>query len=81
MNTLSPIALILWYYQQGLPLSKEERQQLMGWTQESEDRKILLTDLVYQKKWMELTLLEFLNEFDQTISHIKSKFEGVADPV
>ncbi len=72
MKPISPIALILWHYQQGSQLSAEERKQLLDWTEQSEDRKRFLNDLIYQKKWVELTLMQFLNEFDHTISQIKS---------
>jgi hypothetical protein len=75
MKPISPIALILWHYQQGSQLSTEERQQLLHWTEQSEERRLLLSDLIYKKKWVELTLMEFLNEFDQTIAHIKSRLE------
>jgi hypothetical protein len=75
MKLISPIALILWHYQQGAQLSTEERRQLLQWTEQSEDRRMLLSDLIYQKKWVELTLMQFLNEFDQTIAHIKSGLE------
>lgn len=76
MKPISPIALILWHYQQGSQLSTEERSQLIQWTEQSEERKIFLRDLIYQKKWVELTLIQFLNEFDQSITQIKSKFES-----
>jgi hypothetical protein len=74
MEPISPIALILWHYQQGSQLSTEERRQLLTWTEQSEDRKRFLNDLVYQKKWVELTLMQFLNEFNHTITQIKSGF-------
>ncbi len=76
MKPISPIALILWHYQQGSQLSTEERSQLIQWTEQSEDRKFFLHDLIYQKKWVELTLIQFLNEFDQSITQIKSKLES-----
>ncbi len=76
MTPISPIALILWHYQQGSQLSTEERSQLIQWTEQSEERKIFLHDLVYQKKWLELTLFQFLNEFNQSITLIKSKLES-----
>jgi hypothetical protein len=75
MKPISPIALILWHYKQGGQLSTEERQQLIHWTEQSEDRRHLLSDLVYQNKWIELTLMQFLNEFDDTIKKIKSGLE------
>ena len=74
MEPISPIALILWHYQQGSQLSTEERKQLLHWTEQSEDRKRLLNDLVHHKKWLELTLMQFLNEFNHTIMQIKSGF-------
>jgi hypothetical protein len=74
MEPISPIALILWHFQQGSQLSTEERKQLLHWTAQSEERKLFLNDLIYQKKWVELTLMQFLNEFNQTITHIKSGF-------
>jgi hypothetical protein len=76
MKPISPIALILWYYKQGSQLSAEERQQLLQWTEQSEERRVLLNDLIYQKKWIELTLMQFLNEFDQSISKIKLGLES-----
>jgi hypothetical protein len=76
MKPISPIALILWHYKQGAQLSTEERQQLMHWTEQSEDRRHLLSDLIYQNKWIELTLMQFLNEFDDTIKQIKSGLES-----
>jgi hypothetical protein len=75
MKPISPIVLILWHYQQGSQLSTEERSQLIQWTEQSEERKIFLHDLAYQKKWLELTLIQFLNEFDQSITLIKSRLE------
>jgi hypothetical protein len=72
MEPISPIALILWHYQQGSQLSEEERKQLLHWIEQSDDRKRFLNDLVYQKKWVELTLMQFLNEFNPTITQIKS---------
>ncbi len=77
MKPISPIALILWYYKEGSQLSTEERQQLMHWTEQSEERKLLLSDLIYQKKWLDLTLMEFLNEFDHAISQIKSNLVSI----
>ncbi|MEJ0079859.1 MAG: hypothetical protein WDM78_16100 [Puia sp.] len=74
MQPISPIALILWHYQQGSQLSAEERKQLLHWTDQSEDRRRFLNDLIYQKKWVELTLMQFLNEFNDTITQIKSDF-------
>jgi hypothetical protein len=77
MKPISPIALILWYYKQGSQLSTEERKQLQQWTEQSEDRRVLLSDLIYQKKWLELTLMEFLNEFDHAITQIKSNLGSI----
>lgn len=76
MKPISSIAVIIWHYQQGSALSTEERKQLLQWTEQSEDRKILFSNLIYQKKWVELSLMQFLNEFDQTITHIKSRIDA-----
>jgi hypothetical protein len=73
MKPISPIALILWHYQQGSQLSTEERKQLFQWMEQSEDRKILMSDLISHKKWITLTLMEFLSEFEQAISQITSR--------
>lgn len=78
MKPISPIALILWHYKQGAQLSAEERKQLMHWTEQSEDRRHLLSDLVYQNKWIELTLMQFLIAFDDAIKGIKSGLEPSA---
>jgi hypothetical protein len=75
MKPISPIALILWHYQQGSQLNTEERKQLIQWTEQSEDRKILMNDLISHKKWIELTLMEFLSEFEKSITQIKSRLE------
>jgi hypothetical protein len=75
MKPISPIALILWHYQQGSELTTEERQHLIQWTEKSDERRILLHDLIYQKKWVELTLFQFLTEFDHSINLIKSRLD------
>ncbi len=75
MKPISPIALLLWHYQQGSQLTTEERRQLIQWTEQSEDRKNLLSDVAYNKKWIELTLKEFLLEFEESITQIKSRLE------
>ncbi len=71
------MALILWHYQQGAQLTEDERQKLIQWTGHSGDRKIFLNNLVSHKKWMEVTLTEFLDEFEGTITQIKSRLESV----
>jgi hypothetical protein len=75
MKPISPIALILWHYKQGSQLNTEERKQLIQWTEQSADRKLLMNDLIYHKKWIELTLMEFLLEFEQSIARMKSTLE------
>jgi hypothetical protein len=70
MKPISPIALILWHYKQGSQLNTEERKQLIQWTEQSEDRKMLMNDLISHKKWIELTLKEFLLEFELSVAHI-----------
>lgn len=76
MKPIPPIALILWHYKQGAQLSTEERKQLLHWTEQSEERRHLLKDLIYQDKWVELTLMQFLNEFDEEIKQIKSGLDS-----
>lgn len=79
MKPIRPIALILLHYQQGKQLSNAERQQLLHWTDQSAERRLLLGDLEYQKKWIELTLMQFMNDFDHSITHIKSGL-GTSQP-
>ncbi len=75
MKPISPIALLLWHYQQGSQLTTEERKQLIQWTEQSEDRRNLLKDIASNKKWIERTLKEFLLEFEESITQIKSRLE------
>ena len=70
MKPISPIALLLWYYQQGTQLNSEERKQLSTWVSQSEERNVLFNDVIYKKQWLQLTLMQFLNQFETAIGQI-----------
>ncbi len=77
LNSVRPLALILWNYQQGEILDIDERKRLNSWLDESAEHRNFFHNILLQKEWLERTLFEFLEEFDKPIEQIRQRVAGI----